>query len=80
MDLYIDRDELSRGLSRVQGIVERRSTNLALSHVLLSARDGHLRLTATDTMSALVADYSATVEQEGELVLMPIPFTKLFDH
>ena len=31
MDLYIDRDELSRGLSRVQGIVERRSTNLALS-------------------------------------------------
>lgn len=67
MDLYIDRDELSRGLSRVQGIVERRSTNLALSHVLLSARDGHLRLTATDTMSALVADYSATVEQEGEL-------------
>ena len=33
MDLYIDRDELIRGLSRVQGIVERRTTNIALSHV-----------------------------------------------
>ena len=67
MDLYIDRDELIRGLARVQGIVERRSTNLALSHVLLSAKEGRLRITATDTMSALVADYSAQVEQEGEL-------------
>ena len=67
MDLYIDRDELIRGLARTQGIVERRSTNLALSHVLLSAKDGRLRMTATDTMSALVADYNARVEQEGDL-------------
>ena len=54
MDLYIDRDELLRGLARVQGIVERRTTNPSLAHVLLSASGDRLRLTATDTLLALV--------------------------
>jgi len=67
MDLYIDRDELIRGLSRVQGIVERRTTNIALSHVMLSAEGNVLRLTATDTMVSLVADYVARVELPGEI-------------
>ncbi|MAY79719.1 MAG: DNA polymerase III subunit beta [Deltaproteobacteria bacterium] len=67
MDLYIDREELIRGLSRVQGIVERRTTNLALAHVLLSAEGNSLRLTATDTMVSLVADYVARVERPGEI-------------
>ena len=67
MDLYIDRDELIRGLSRVQGIVERRTTNPSLAHVLLSASGDRLRMTATDTLLALVSDYEARVESEGEL-------------
>ncbi len=67
MDLYIERDELIRGLGRVQGIVERRPTTQALSHVLLQARDGGLVLTATDTALALVAEYTARVEEPGEL-------------
>ena len=67
MDLYIERDELIRGLGRVQGFVERRPTTQALSHVLLQARDGGLTLTATDTALALVADYPARVEEPGEL-------------
>ena len=67
MDLYIDRDELIRGLARVQGIVERRTTNPSLAHVLLSAQGDRLRLTATDTVLALVSDYAARVEREGEL-------------
>ena len=49
MDLYIDREELGRGLARVQNVVERRSTQPVLSHVLLHAREGGLRMTATDT-------------------------------
>ncbi|MCB9780442.1 MAG: DNA polymerase III subunit beta [Alphaproteobacteria bacterium] len=67
MDLYIERDELIRGLARVQGIVERRPTTQALSHVLLQARDGGLVMTATDTALALVAEYTARVEEPGEL-------------
>lgn len=67
MDLSIDRDTLIRGLQRVQGIVERRTTNLALAHVLLSARGERLRMTATDTMVTLVADYPAVIRTENEL-------------
>ena len=68
MELYIDREELTRALGRVQGIVERRSTNIALSHVLLSATGtDRVRLTATDTMLALVGEYGARVEKAGEL-------------
>jgi len=67
MDLIIDREELIRGLSRVQGIVERRTTNLSLAHVLLSAEGNTLRLTATDTMVSLVADYVARIDRPGEI-------------
>jgi len=67
MDLYIQRDELIRGMARVQGIVERRTTNLALSHVLLRAHGNQLRMTATYTMLTLVADYEANVQADGEL-------------
>ena len=67
MDLYIDRTELIRGLARVQGVVERRTTNLALAHVMLSAQSDTLNMTATDTMLTLVAGYKARVQSDGEL-------------
>lgn len=69
MDLYIDRDELSRGLARVQGIIERRSTHPLLSHVLLHAREGGLRMTATDTEVAYIGDLAANVETEGQVAV-----------
>ena len=69
MDLHITRDELIRGLGRVQGIIERRTTNPMLSHVLLSARGASLRMTATDLHHTLIADYPARVEKEGDLSL-----------
>lgn len=69
MDLYIDRDALSRGLARVQGIIERRSTQAMLSHVLLHAREGGLRMTATDTEVAYIGDLEANVEQGGQLAV-----------
>jgi DNA polymerase-3 subunit beta len=69
MDLYIDRDELSRGLARVQGIIERRSTHPLLSHVLLHAREGGLRMTATDTEVAYIGDLAANVEKAGQIAI-----------
>jgi len=69
MDLHITREELIRGLGRVQGIIERRTTNPMLSHVLLSARGSSLRMTATDLHHTLIADYPARVEKEGDLSL-----------
>ena len=80
MNLYIDREELIRGLSRVQGIVERRTTNLALAHVLLSADGDVLRMTATDTMVSLVADYGARIEQPGEISVDAQSFHQIARH
>jgi DNA polymerase-3 subunit beta len=69
MDLYIDRDELGRSLARIQGVVERRSTNQVLSHVLLHVADGRLRATATDTEVAFIGDSDATVQSGGEIAV-----------
>jgi DNA polymerase III subunit beta len=69
MDLYIDREELGRGLARVQNVVERRSTQQVLSHALLVARDGSLRVTATDTEVAFIGDLAANVSRPGQLAV-----------
>lgn len=69
MELYIDRDALGRALARIQGIIERRSTQLALTHVLLHARDGLLRVTATDTEVAWVGELEANVTTGGEVAV-----------
>lgn len=69
MDLYIERDELGRGLARVQGIIERRSTHPLLSHVLLHAREGALRMTATDTEVAYIGDLAANVRSTGQVAV-----------
>ena len=69
MDLFIDRDQLGRGLARVQGIIERRSTHPLLAHVLMDARDGRLRITATDTEVAYIGDMAANLESEGDIAV-----------
>ena len=69
MNLFIDRDAFARGLARVQGIVERRGPHPVLSHVLLHAREGGLRMTATDTEVAYIGDIAANVEQAGEIAV-----------
>lgn len=69
MDLYIERDELGRGLARVQGIIERRSTHPLLSHVLLHAKEGVLRMTATDTETAFIGDLAANVRSPGQIAV-----------
>ena len=69
MDLYIDREELGRGLARVQNVVERRSTQPVLSHVLLNAREGGLRMTATDTEVAFIGDLAANVTKAGQVAV-----------
>lgn len=74
MELYVNRDDLSRGLARVQSIVERRSTQPMLAHVLLAATDG-LRMTATDTEVAYIGHLEATVEARGDLA---VDATQLF--
>lgn len=69
MDLYIDRDALGRALSRIQRVVERRSTQPVLANVLLHARDNALRLTATDTEVSYIGQVEANISDPGELAV-----------
>src|SRR5262245_42351758 len=69
MKLSIERDELLRGLGRVQAIVERRGTMPILANVLIEAREDGLTLAATDLEVAVVATHPATVKTPGSVTL-----------
>lgn len=83
MDLFIERDTLSRGLARIQSVIERRSTHPLLSHVLLHARDGSdgqtggLKVTATDTEVAFIGDLEANVSKSGQLAVDAASFFQI---
>jgi len=65
MKLTIERAALLKALAHVQSVVERRNTIPILSNALLEARDGALRVTATDMDLAVVEKVPAQVSQEG---------------
>jgi DNA polymerase-3 subunit beta len=69
MKLSIEREELLRGLGRVQAIVERRGTMPILANVLIEARDDGLTLAATDLEVAVVARHPAKVKTAGSVTL-----------
>lgn len=69
LHLTVDRTALLKALSHCQGVVERRNTVPILSHVLLEARGGTLKITATDLEIALVETVSAQIVIEGSTTL-----------
>ena len=76
MKLTIERGDLLNALSHVQNIVERRTTIPILSNVLLQAKKGELRLTATDLDIEAVDSADAKVSREGAVTA---PAGTLFD-
>ena len=69
MRVIIERAQLLKSLSHVQGVVERRNTIPILSNVLLDARDGKVRLTATDLDIEIVEEVPADVMVEGSTTI-----------
>jgi DNA polymerase-3 subunit beta len=69
MRFRIDREELLRGLGRIQAIVERRGTLPILANCLIQVRDDGITLSATDLEVGVVASLAADVEEPGELTL-----------
>ncbi|MCP4327540.1 MAG: DNA polymerase III subunit beta [Alphaproteobacteria bacterium] len=66
MKLVIERAALLKSLAHVQSVVERRNTIPILSNVLIEARDGRLKLTATDMDLAIVESVAAETPQDGD--------------
>jgi DNA polymerase-3 subunit beta len=70
MKLSIGRDELLRGLGRIQAIVERRGTLPILANALLDASaDDQVTLAATDLEVGVVASLPARVQRKGAVTL-----------
>lgn len=76
MEIKIDRNELLKAISKVQGIIERRSNMPILSAVLLKATGTGLFVTATDLEIGFEQRIPAGVVQEGAITL---PGRKLFE-
>jgi len=65
MKLTIERGALLKSLAHIQSVVERRNTIPILANVLFDAKDGRLRLTATDMDLAVVDQVPVELGQEG---------------
>jgi len=69
MEFSIEKDVLLRGLSRIQSIVEKRTTIPILSNVLIEAEEGRIFLTATDLEVGMRAYYPASTKTTGKIAL-----------
>lgn len=69
MNVTIAKRTLVSALSRVVGVAERKSTMPILSTVLLDARDGSLRLAATDLYLSAVETVDAEVGSAGSFAV-----------
>lgn len=76
MKFSASRETVLKPLSAVIGVVERRQTMPILAHVLISAQDTKLTMTATDLEVELRAEVEVAVEDPGEIT---VPGRKLYD-
>lgn len=76
MEITIDKEELQKAVSRVQGIIEKRSNMPILSMILISAGDSQITLSATDLEISLQQKIPAQVVAPGSIT---IPGRKLFE-
>ena len=69
MEIKIGRDILLKGISRVQGILEKRSHMPILSTVLLTAKDNELEVAATDLEIGFQDNYPAEIIKPGSITI-----------
>ena len=69
MDVSIKREDLLRSLYLVQGVVERRTTQPILAHVLIEPGDDGIALSATDMEVGLRCQLPATARTKGSTTL-----------
>ncbi|MEM6558560.1 MAG: DNA polymerase III subunit beta [Myxococcota bacterium] len=69
MKMTLRTAELARALYRAQGVADKKSTMPILAHVLLSADDSGLTVSATDLDVGLSGSYSADVHEPGAVAV-----------
>lgn len=69
MEIKIDRDILLKGISRIQGILEKRSHMPILSTVLLTATENDLEISATDLEISFQDSYPVETIKSGSVTI-----------
>lgn len=69
MQFTIEKDVFLKGLSRIQGIVERKNTIPILANVLIESDDNGVYLTATDLEVGMKAFYPALTKNKGKITV-----------
>lgn len=69
MKLKIKKEEILKGLQRIQGVVEKKNTMPILSNMLLIAEGSGVEIIATDLEIGLRGRYTAEVEKPGAVAV-----------
>ncbi len=69
MKLTIKKEEILKGLQRIQGVVEKKNTMPILSNMLLTADSKGVEIVATDLEIGLRGRYAADVEKPGAVAV-----------
>jgi len=69
MEIKINRETLLKGISRVQGILEKRSHMPILSTVLLTVKDDELEISATDLEIGFQNSYPVEIMKPGSITI-----------
>ena len=69
MKLKIKKEEILKGLQRIQGVVEKKNTMPILSNMLLTADESGIEIVATDLEIGLRGRYAAEVEKQGSVTV-----------
>jgi len=69
MRVTIERSGFLKALNHVQSVVERRNTIPILSNVLVQAKSGQVKLTATDLDIEIIESVPAEVAREGAVTI-----------
>ena len=76
MQFHISKDTFLKGLTKVQGIIEKRHTIPILANVLIEAKNSEIVITATDLEVGIKSNYPSDVVSEGKVT---VSAKKLFE-
>lgn len=69
MEFVIEKDVFLKGLQKVQGIIEKKTSMPILANILIESSDDKIEITATDLEVALIASYPAKVLKNGKVTV-----------
>jgi len=76
MQFHINKETFLKGLTKVQGIIEKRHTIPILANVLIEAKNDEIIITATDLEVGIKSRYPSDVVKEGKVT---VSAKKLFE-